>query len=319
MIHAGFNAAEACDWHPVRMATRALIVDDNPGFVEAARKLLERQGIVPVGVASTGAEAIQQVAELRPDVTLIDIDLGAESGFEVARLLAQAPGHASSPSILMSSHRADDFADLICASPALGFISKMDLSAKAIHSFLGSLTEGGPCIHEALVYSTVEEFLAATLPFVCEGLDADEPILVVTKETNLVPLREALNADASRVEFADSSEWYGSPPVAMASYERYVDAQLGRGAGRVRVVGEPVWPTTSARGIAEWKRYESVINVAFATTHVSFVCPYDAGALPSRIVADAYRTHPLLRDGPNVRPSPGYLDHELFVRDLGLD
>jgi hypothetical protein len=142
---------------------------------------------------------------------------------------------------------------------------------------------------------------------------------VVTKDTNLAPLRKALNADAGRVEFADSSDWYRSPPAAMASYERYVDAQLGRGAGRVRVVGEPVWPTASPRGVAEWKRYESVINVAFATTHVSFVCPYDAGALPSQIVADARRTHPLLRDGPNVRPSPSYLDPELFVRDLGLD
>jgi hypothetical protein len=169
------------------------------------------------------------------------------------------------------------------------------------------------------VYSTVEEFLAATLPFVCEGLDADEPILVVTKARNLVPLREALNADAHRVAFADSSEWYCSPPAAMASYERHVHAQLGRGAGRVRVVGEPVWPRTSARAIAEWTRYESLLNVAFATTHVSFVCPYDAGALPSRIVADARRTHPLLRDGPNIRPSPDYLDPELFVRDLGLE
>jgi CheY-like chemotaxis protein len=303
----------------VHVAIRALIVDDSPRFVEAARNLLERQGIITVGVASTSAEALQRVAELRPDVTLIDIELGADSGFDVARLLAEAPGHATSPAILMSAHRADDFADLISASPTLGFISKMDLSANTIRGLLGRLTEGGPCVHEALIYSTVEEFLAATLPFVCEGLDVGEPILVVTKETNLPPLREALNADARRVEFADSSEWYRSPPAAMASYERHVHAQLGRGAGRVRVVGEPVWPRTSARAIAEWKRYESVINVAFATTHVSFVCPYDAAALPGGIVADARRTHPLLRDGPNVRPSPGYLDPELFVRDLGLE
>jgi CheY-like chemotaxis protein len=301
------------------VALRALIVDDTPRFVEAARSLLERQGIIVAGVASTGAEALQRVAELRPDVALIDIDLGAESGFEVARLLAQAPGQGTTPAILISSHRVDDFADLIRASPALGFISKMDLSASAIHALLGGLAEGGPCLHEALVYSTVEEFLAATLPFVCEGLGADEPILVVTKATNLVPLQESLNADACRVAFADSSEWYRSPVAALASYERYVDEQLGRGAGRVRVVGEPVWPGTSARAIAEWTRYESVINVAFATTHVSFICPYDAGALPSRIVADARRTHPLLRDGPNTRPSPDYLDPELFVRDLGLE
>jgi CheY-like chemotaxis protein len=302
------------------MALRALLVDDTPRFLEAARTLLERQGIVTVGVASTSAEALQQVAELRPDVTLIDVDLGAESGFAVARLLAQAPCHASSPAILMSAHSAEDFADLISESPALGFISKLDLSADAVHALLACRADVGPCVHEALVYTTVDEFLAATLPFVHEALAADEPILVVSKEANLVPLRAALDADAGRVEFADSSAWYRSPTDAMASYEEYLNRQLGRGAGRVRVVGEPVWPETSAvRAIAEWKRYESAINVAFATTHVSFVCPYDAGALPGEIVADARRTHPLLRDGPNVRPSPGYLDPELFVRGLGLD
>ncbi|MDQ1456381.1 MAG: hypothetical protein QOH28_2001, partial [Actinomycetota bacterium] len=138
----------------MQVAIRALIVDDSPRFIEAARSLLERQGIITVGVASTSAEALQRVAELRPDVTLIDVELGADSGFEVARLLAEAPGNASSPAILMSAHRADDFADLISASPALGFISKVDLSANAIRAFLDGLPEGGPCLHEALIYST---------------------------------------------------------------------------------------------------------------------------------------------------------------------
>ncbi len=66
---------------------RCLIVDDSRHFLDAAHGLLERQGIVVVGVASTGAEALRRVEELRPDVTLVDIDLGGESGFEVARRL----------------------------------------------------------------------------------------------------------------------------------------------------------------------------------------------------------------------------------------
>ena len=71
---------------------RCLIVDDSADFVDAARGLLERQGITVVGVASTSAEALRCFEELRPDVTLVDIDLGGESGFELAEQLHRAGG-----------------------------------------------------------------------------------------------------------------------------------------------------------------------------------------------------------------------------------
>jgi CheY-like chemotaxis protein len=114
---------------------RCLIVDDNPHFLEAARVLLEREGAVVVGVASTGAEAIERIQELSPDVTLLDIDLGGESGFEVARRLHQ---QAASPVILISTYAEEDYADLIAASPALGFLAKSALSASAVRDLLES-------------------------------------------------------------------------------------------------------------------------------------------------------------------------------------
>jgi DNA-binding NarL/FixJ family response regulator len=117
------------------VALRCVLVDDSPGFLAAGRRLLERQGISVVGVASTNAEAVRKVEELRPDLTLSDIDLGEESGFDLARELARSPNH-SSPVILISAHLEDDFADLIRASPALGFVSKTDLSAQAIRDIL---------------------------------------------------------------------------------------------------------------------------------------------------------------------------------------
>ena len=76
---------------------------------------------------------------------------------------------------------------------------------------------------------------------------------------------------------------------------------------------------TSAREVAEWKRYESALNVAWASTPASVVCPYDANELPEDIVSDATRTHPVLRRGRGSRPSPSYTDPEVFVRDLGLE
>jgi DNA-binding NarL/FixJ family response regulator len=113
-----------------------LIVDDNSGFLQAARALLEQEGMEVVGVASTGAEAVRRAAELHPDVTLVDIDLGADSGFEVARRLFDDPSVDPGQLILISAHDEDDFVDLIEASPAVGFLVKPTLSATAIERLL---------------------------------------------------------------------------------------------------------------------------------------------------------------------------------------
>jgi CheY-like chemotaxis protein len=49
--------------------------------------LLEGEGLTLVAVASSGAEALRNAARYRPDVVLIDISLGGESGLELARRL----------------------------------------------------------------------------------------------------------------------------------------------------------------------------------------------------------------------------------------
>src|SRR5689334_23096054 len=123
--------------YAVLVRLRCLIVDDNPGFLEAARALLEQEGIQIVGVASTGAEAVQQATDLRPDVTLLDIDLGSDSGFDVARKLVDDPSAQAGPIILVSAHAEEEFRELIEASPAIGFVRKPALSAHAIAALLG--------------------------------------------------------------------------------------------------------------------------------------------------------------------------------------
>jgi CheY-like chemotaxis protein len=114
---------------------RCLIVDDSADFIDAARGLLECEGITVVGVASTSADALRSFEELRPDVTLVDINLGGESGFELAEQLHRAGG--PSPVILISTHAAQDFADMIESSPAVGFLSKSALTCGAIHDLVG--------------------------------------------------------------------------------------------------------------------------------------------------------------------------------------
>jgi DNA-binding NarL/FixJ family response regulator len=114
---------------------RCLIVDDNGSFLEAASVLLERQGLTIAGVASTGAEALQKAERLKPDVVLVDLMLGRESGFEVARRLVEEDGRGPAV-ILISTHSEADFADLIAATRVAGFVSKSDLSAGAIDRIL---------------------------------------------------------------------------------------------------------------------------------------------------------------------------------------
>ena len=94
--------------------------------------MLERGGLVVVGTACDTAEAVRAAAELRPDVALVDVDLGAESGFDVAQALT------GTAVILISTHDEEDFADLVAASPALGFLPKFALSPAAVTALLES-------------------------------------------------------------------------------------------------------------------------------------------------------------------------------------
>src|SRR6185436_14482006 len=118
------------------MVLRCLIVDDCPHFLDAARALLEREGLAVVGVASTTAEGLRKVQEVRPDVALVDVELGNESGFDLARRIRSETSLDPSRVILISTHTDEDLGDLITDAPAVGFLSKSCLSARAIREIL---------------------------------------------------------------------------------------------------------------------------------------------------------------------------------------
>jgi CheY-like chemotaxis protein len=302
------------------MTLRCLLVDDSSRFLEAASKLLERQGLAVAGVASTSAEALARVRELEPDVTIIDVQLNGESGFDLAWQLAAASDGPPVRTILTSTHSEADLAELVAVTPVLGFTTKTELSADGIRDFLADRSHGHGCRHEALIYSTADELAAGTLPFLRQGLARDEDLLVVLREEGCAVLRRALGDDAARVEFADAGAWYRSPEHALEQYGLYLGDHLGRGAPRVRVVAEVIWPPGSAAAdVAGWKRYEAGVSVAMAAVPVSFICAYNTQELPAGIIMDAQRTHPVLRTAEGTRPSAHYSQPAAFIRDLERD
>jgi two-component system, NarL family, nitrate/nitrite response regulator NarL len=109
---------------------RCLLVDDNAEFLDVARRLLERGGLSVVGTATTSADALRSVRELDPDVTVVDVHLGTESGFDLAREL----GQGSNPAVIMTSTTPEEeLADSLALTPALGFVRKSALSAGVIN------------------------------------------------------------------------------------------------------------------------------------------------------------------------------------------
>ncbi len=119
------------------MPIRCLVVDDQPEFLENVRHLLNGQGISVVGVAANSAEAIERAADLQPDVVLIDVHLGEESGLQLAGRIA-ALDQADSPRvILISTYPKDDLVGALPTGPTIEFVSKTDLSAITIRTALG--------------------------------------------------------------------------------------------------------------------------------------------------------------------------------------
>jgi DNA-binding NarL/FixJ family response regulator len=130
---------------------RCLLVDDNAAFLEAASVVLRRDGVTIVGAASNIADALRQARALRPDVVLVDIGLGDESGFDLARLLARNDQTCRAAVIMISTRAETDYVELIAESPAAGFLAKSELSARAISRILGDPpVTGGPAGTERL-------------------------------------------------------------------------------------------------------------------------------------------------------------------------
>ena len=116
------------------MPCSVLIVDDHPGFRARARALLVAAGYEVVGEAADGESGVREARSLSPDVVLLDVQLPDITGFEVVRRVHSEPGPPAI--VLISSRDAGDYGSRVGRSGAVGFISKSELTARALAALL---------------------------------------------------------------------------------------------------------------------------------------------------------------------------------------
>jgi len=180
-------------------------------------------------------------------------------------------------------------------------------------------------VHEAALYGSDEEFLAAAVPFLRDGVAAGDPVVVAVGEASAALLRASLG-DTTGINMSNevSGGRFANPLHALGSYRDLFTRHAVSGrVGQVRVLGEIPHP-----GLGQpwewWARYEATANHAFAPFPVWGLCPYDLRLTPEAVLADVTRSHPYLTTtaGGAHRPNPHYQDPAQFLRGrdrAGLD
>ncbi|MFE7774926.1 anti-sigma factor RsbA family regulatory protein [Streptomyces sp. NPDC057445] len=161
-----------------------------------------------------------------------------------------------------------------------------------------------PFVHPALFYRDEEEYLAGTVPFVRDGLDAGEPVAVAVPGDNLKLVRAELGPSATDVQFLDMMQAGRNPGRIIPGVLRaFADRHP---SGRVRIIGEPIWAGRSQAEYPACVQHEALINFAFRGRAVTILCPYDAVRLNSDVLADAHATHPVVVVDGQEQPSGTY-------------
>jgi transcriptional regulator with XRE-family HTH domain len=171
--------------------------------------------------------------------------------------------------------------------------------------------------HRAVIYGADDQYVAATVPFLREGIARSDAVMTVTAKRHTDLLREALGDEAAQVEFLDASEWYRTLDGVATGYRALLRERFERGAPWTRVVAEPVWSGWSEPELTQWLRYESLVNLSLASCPATIVCTYDVRAVPDAVIAGAQHTHPEVAMADDAPAGDAYRAPEDFL--LGTD
>lgn len=177
--------------------------------------------------------------------------------------------------------------------------------------------EGGGFRHEALLYTSEDEYLTETTAFIRDGLAAGEPTAVAVAPSKMTRLRKQLGGDADRVVWIDVTG-IGSNPARITSLWQEFASKVGD-RGSLRGIGEHVWPGRTPAELSEIRRHEELCNLALAAGPRFYgLCPYDVRSLDPAVIADVRRSHPLIRESGVAGRSADYLGEDAFARPFDV-
>ena len=107
---------------------RVLLVDDHAGYRSEAREILDGDRFIVVAEADGVASALVAITDHRPDLVVLDVQLGDGTAFDVLELM----GASMPPTVLVSSRDPHAYGDRLKAKGVIGFIGKDDLDADAL-------------------------------------------------------------------------------------------------------------------------------------------------------------------------------------------
>ncbi|HEY2579018.1 MAG TPA: sensor histidine kinase [Streptosporangiaceae bacterium] len=157
--------------------------------------------------------------------------------------------------------------------------------------------------HHALFYRDQREYLAPVTSFVLDGLASGQPAFIAVPGAIGQLLRGRLGAQSSQLAHADMAETGRNPARIIPELLTFLDRHDGQ---HCRVVTEPVWPGRSDAELCETARHEALINVAFAGTPVSILCPYHTDGQAGSVLEWAHCTHPSVTSDGVTGPSTSY-------------
>jgi len=161
--------------------------------------------------------------------------------------------------------------------------------------------------HEAFLWHDASDFTASMVPFLEEGLEAGEPMMVAVIPEHTRWLRDVLGDRSDEIEFVDMSELGRNPARIIPAWQKFLDDHSGHGRP-VRGIGEPIWPGRRPEELLECQLHEALLNVA-VDPELPFwlICPYDAEELSEAVVEEAYRSHPVIVEAGSYQGSASYL------------
>jgi two-component system invasion response regulator UvrY len=119
-----------------RSSVRVLVADDKPQFLRAARSVVERTaGFELVGEATSGEEALELAASLRPDLMVIDITMPGIGGIEAARLIVDR--YPNAVAVLVSTYAEEDLPPAARSCGAVGYIHKEGFGPDSLRDVWG--------------------------------------------------------------------------------------------------------------------------------------------------------------------------------------